>query len=298
MGGDVLVVGDVMTDIIVRPEGAVVIGSDRRARIESHPGGSGANQAVWLGAMGAPVRFVARVGAADVDRLTARFAQWGVTALLRGDATAPSGTLVTLVDPSGERSFLTDRGANLNLGPADLPETLLDGARLLLISGYSLFAPGPRAAVLALMRAARKRGVATAVDPASAGFLQEVGIDAFLEWTRGAGTIFANADEARALTGALRRLDQLAALAEHYGRVVLKLGAAGALMGDRRGIIAAAAAPKVEVVDTTGAGDAFAAGFITAELGGANASAALAAGAAAGARAVTLVGGQPGHQVT
>lgn len=293
MAGDVLVVGDVMTDIIVRPEGALVIGSDRRAHIETHPGGSGANQAVWLGSMGAPVRFVARVGATDVGPLTARFAQWGVTALLRGDPVAASGALVTLVDPSGERSFLTDRGANLNLCPADLPETLLDGAGLLLVSGYSLFAPGPRAAVLALLRAARERGVPTAIDPASVGFLQEVGIEAFLEWTEGIGTIFANADEALALTGELRRPAQLAALARNYGRVVIKLGAEGALIGDRSGIIASATAPQVAVIDTTGAGDAFAAGFIVAELSGANAPAALAAAITAGARAVTQMGGQP-----
>ena len=62
VGGKVLVVGDVMTDIIVKPEGPLNRGSDRRAAIRSRPGGSGANQAVWLGAMGADVRFVARVG--------------------------------------------------------------------------------------------------------------------------------------------------------------------------------------------------------------------------------------------
>ena len=64
-GGRILVVGDVMTDIIVVPEGPLVRGSDRRARIRSKPGGSGANRRVWLGSMGTPVTFVARVGAAE-----------------------------------------------------------------------------------------------------------------------------------------------------------------------------------------------------------------------------------------
>lgn len=293
MAGPVLVVGDVMTDIIVRPEGPVVIGSDRRARIESHAGGSGANQAVWLAAKGVDVRFVARVGARDAEALAARFAAQGVTALLRADPAAPSGTLVTLVDPDGERSFLTDRGANLYLCPDDLPETLLDGVRLLLVSGYSLFAPGPRMAVMGLLAAARQCGVKTAIDAASVGFLQEVGPAAFLDWTTGIDTIFANADEARVLTGKLRRPDQVAALCAHYGRAVIKLGAEGALAGGKTGLLASATAPKVDVVDSTGAGDAFAAGFIAADLAGAAIEGALQAGVRAGAAAVTEVGGQP-----
>jgi len=139
----VLVVGDVMTDIIVRPEGPLVVGSDRRATIRSRPGGSGANQAVWLGAMGADVRLVARVGAADRPGLDRYFRGVGVSPVLSADNDLPSGVLVTVLDPNGERSFLTDRGANLALSPADLPETLLDGTALVVVSGYSFFCRGP-----------------------------------------------------------------------------------------------------------------------------------------------------------
>ena len=293
MAGKVLVVGDVMTDVLVRPEGPLVRGSDRRASIESRPGGSGANQAVWLGAMGEPVRFAARVGARDIPALSAHFAEFGVEACLAADPQAGSGVLVTLIDPDGERSFLTDRGANLNLSARDLPAQLLDGVALLMVSGYAFFAPGPRAAVMALLAAARARGIATAVDAASVGFLHEVGVPAFLSWTAGIDTIFANADEALALTDAVRRPEQLAALARHYGRAVIKLGSGGALVGRAGEVVATAPAPTVTVIDSTGAGDAFAAGFIAAELKGADIDAALAAGIRAGSQAVTQLGGQP-----
>ena len=112
--GRIIVIGDVMTDVIVIPEGPLVKGSDRRAAIQTRPGGSGANQAVWLGSMGTKVSFVARVGAKDKGHLEAYFKGFYVDPILIADPQKPSGMLVTIVDPDGERSFLTDRGANLD----------------------------------------------------------------------------------------------------------------------------------------------------------------------------------------
>ena len=98
----VIVIGDVMTDVIVIPEGPMVRGSDRRAQIRSRPGGSGANQAVWFGSMGTRVSFVARVGAADKPHLEAYFKGFHVDPVLIADAVKPSGVLVTIIDPDGE----------------------------------------------------------------------------------------------------------------------------------------------------------------------------------------------------
>tara|TARA_R110002124_G_scaffold144122_13_gene309038 strand:+ start:7071 stop:7955 length:885 start_codon:yes stop_codon:yes gene_type:complete len=293
MSQPVLVVGDVMTDLIVVPEGPIVKGSDRRATVRSRPGGSGANQAVWLGSMGADVRFAARVG--DADRATHEryFQSLGVTPLLTGDTALPSGVLVTIVDADGERSFLTDRGANLNLCAADLPDSLLDGVAMVMVSGYSFFADGPRAAVMGLLASARARHIAVAIDPASIGFLAEVGAARFLGWTAGADWIFANADEAGALTGADDLDQQLRMLGEQFTHVVIKRGRLGAMLGGREGVRVALPAQIVPVVDSTGAGDAFAAGLLAAHLAGQDMAAALAAGIAAGARAVQFIGGQP-----
>lgn len=289
----VLVVGDVMTDVIVKPEGPLVRGSDRRAAIQSRPGGSGANQAVWLGSMGTKVSFVARVGAKDKPHLEAYLKGFHVDPQLVADPQKPSGVLVTIVDPDGERSFLTDRGANLAMQPSDMPVWLLEEARLVLVSGYSLFADGPRRSVQYLAEEARQRQIPIAVDAASVGFLREVGVLTFFEWTKGFSTLFANEDEAQTLAGTDDLNDQMIALGAHFERVIIKLGARGAAVGDFRGVRMEKPAPFVKVVDTTGAGDAFAAGFISAELSGADEATALARGIEAGAQAVQVLGGQP-----
>ena len=289
----VLVVGDVITDIIVIPEGPIVRGSDRRATIRSRPGGSAANLAVWLASLGADVTFAGRVAAVDLETHSAHFVARGVTPRLAADADVPSGVLISIVDTDGERSFLTDRGANLNLRVDDLPASLLDGISVLAVSGYSFFADTPRAAVTALFKEARARKIATVVDPASVGFLREVGAQTFLRWTQGTGTIFANVDEALELTGSSDPNLQMQTLGRFYDRVVLKRGAAGAALGGRKGVALSLPAPTSDVVDSTGAGDAFAAAFIAAELKGEAADACLRAGIDAGARAVAIIGGQP-----
>lgn len=293
MSARVLVVGDVMTDIIVRPEGPIVPGSDRRAEIRNRPGGSGANQAVWLGAAGADVLFAARVGADERAMYENYFRGLGVVPALAGDKLLPSGVLVTILDPGGERSFLTDRGANLNLGSDDLPESLLDGVGLVLVSGYSFFASGPRRAVQDLLKAARRRGVPIGVDPASTGFLDEVGPHLFRDWVGPADWLFANESEAELLTGEADFDAQMRVLGEQFTHVVIKRGRFGAAIGGRGGVIQSRPAPIVKVVDTTGAGDAFAAGFVAALLRGEAHAGCLEAGIASGARAVQVVGGQP-----
>src|SRR3984957_3095844 len=250
----VLVIGDVMTDVVVRPEGPVVRGSDRRASIAVQPGGSAAHQATGLAPCGAGVDFVGRVGAADVESETARFKEIGVTPHLVGDPDRETGRLIALIDPDGERSFLTDRGANETLEARDIPDDLIANASRISLSGYSFFAPSPRAAVLDVMRRAKDKPIS--VDPASAEFLREVGADNFLAWTRGAAILFPNEEEAAVLAGSTDPETQCARLARPYPLVGIKRGAAGAgaAEGARRWRIKP---PTVEAVDTTGAGDAF-----------------------------------------
>src|SRR5208282_4132427 len=117
-----------------------------------------------------------------------------VTPWLVGDAERPTGRLIALIDATGERSFLTDRGANEALRATDIPDALIEGAALIHLSGYSFFAPSPRAAVLDVIRRAGDKPIS--VDPASAEFLRELGADNFLSLTRGAAILFPNAEEA------------------------------------------------------------------------------------------------------
>ena len=285
-----LVIGDVMADVIVRPEGPLARGSDRRASITVQPGGSAANQAAWLASFGVKVDFVARVGAVELESETARFNAIGVTPYLVGDRTHETGRLIALIDPDGERSFLTDRGANEALEARDIPDALIVGAALIHLSGYSFFAPSPRGAVFDVMRRAGTKPIS--VDPASTEFLREVGADNFLAWTRGAAILFPNEEEAAILADSTDPETQCARLAAHYPLVVIKRGAAGAeaAAGVERWRVNA---PKIEAIDTTGAGDAFVAAFLAARLSGAEILPALEGAAAAGAAASAIIGGRP-----
>jgi sugar/nucleoside kinase (ribokinase family) len=289
-GPRILVIGDVMTDLIVRPEGPLARGSDRRASITVQPGGSAANQAAWLASFGVSVDFVARVGAADVQSEMARLKAIGVTPHLVSDPQRETGRLVALIDESGERSFLTDRGANETLEASDIPDALIEGAALIHLSGYSFFAPSPRAAIIDVMRRAGKKPVS--VDPSSAESLREIGADKFFDLTRAASILFPNEEEAAILAGSDDPETQCARLAAHYPLVVIKRGAAGAeaAEGARRW---RARAPKIEAIDTTGAGDAFVAAFLAARLSDTDIQPALERAATVGAAASIIVGGRP-----
>jgi sugar/nucleoside kinase (ribokinase family) len=289
----VLVVGDIITDVIVNPHGPIAWGSDTHADIRPMPGGSGPNQAAWLGMHGVPTVFLGRAGIADVANCEAELRDFGVEPMLAADPELATGMLVTLIAPDGERSFLTDRGANRNLSRADLDDRLLARARLLHISGYALFAPGPRAAILDFAATAQARGIPVTVDPASTGFLREAGVANFLAWTTGLHMCFPNAEEAELLTGAADPDAQIAALTQRYDIVVVKRGASGAEAADRNGGRWRAKARPAAVVDTIGAGDAFYAGFVAAHLRGQPIQACLESGVAAGTQSTTIIGGRP-----
>jgi sugar/nucleoside kinase (ribokinase family) len=277
-----------MIDIAVALEGPIAVGSDRRAKIVQRPGGSAATQAVWLARFGMSVDFVGRVGAAGHAAETELLRRAGVEPHLAADPSRETGRLIAIVGPTGERSFLTDRGANDALEAADIPDALIDRADHIHISGYSFFAPSPREAVLRVMRRALRP---VSVDPGSAEFLREVGAANFLDWTAGAAMLFPNSEEAAVLTGTDDAEAQGERLAQLYPLVAIKRGAAGceAWRGTERWRLRA---PAVEVVDTTGAGDAFVAAFLAARLNGEAIEASLRRAVAAGSAATEFLGGR------
>jgi sugar/nucleoside kinase (ribokinase family) len=289
----VLIVGDVIDDVVVRPLSEISVDTDTTSEIRYTSGGSGANQAAWLGSLAVPVRFVARVGAVDADRHRAELFAHGVEPVLIADPSAPTGTIVILLDADGGRTMFTDRGANHNLTAADVPLALLSDVDLLHVNGYALFSPGPRGAVLALVSEARARGIAVTVDPCSASFLRDVGAARFLEWTTGAQVCIANLDEGRELTGLSVPEYVLESLTHHYTVVALKLGANGVLIGASGIQPVLLPTEATSVVDSTGAGDAFAAGFLSSWLESHLPVDAASAGLAAAARAVGNMGGRP-----
>ncbi|MCZ2839753.1 carbohydrate kinase family protein [Modestobacter sp. VKM Ac-2985] len=287
----VVVVGDVCTDVVVLLAGAPAPGSDRPASISTRGGGAGANVAAHLAALDTPVLLAGCVGADVVgESLCRELAAAGVDLAVRAVDAASTGTVISLVEPGGERSMLADRGANLALRPADVPAPAPGGH--LHLSGYTLLDPAPRAAGLAALAAAQQAGCTTSVDPASTGPLTGYGVDRWLADTAAVTLLLPNAAEAQLLTGCTDPGSAARELAGRYPVVVVSLGADGALWAAGE-LLLHRPAHAVRVVDTTGAGDALTAGVLAAwaAAGGApDPAAALEAGLA---RAATVVG-RPG----
>jgi sugar/nucleoside kinase (ribokinase family) len=258
----------VINDMLVKPVDGVAPGSDSPATILVRPGGAAANQAAWMAHLGADVVFAGRVGVRDAAHHQRELARAGVRAHLVADSGAETGSIVVMVAPDGERTMVTDRGANLRLRRSDVPAALFDGAAVLHLTGYTFCEPPLLEVALGLLGAARARGLAVTIDPGSAAFLARMGPAAFLRWTAGAAVCFPNRDEAAVLTGETRPLAMAARLTSHYGVVVVKLGGAGCVLATPGAAPILVPAPPARAVDTTGAGDAFCAAFISKWLAG------------------------------
>ncbi|MGY1744953.1 carbohydrate kinase family protein [Blastococcus sp. SYSU D00695] len=257
-----VVVGDAATDVVAVLAGEPAPGSDRPATIRTRGGGAGANVAVHLARLGVAVTFAGCVGADPAgEALRAELAAAGVALAVRTVPGGVTGTIVSLVEPGGQRSMVADRGANLELVADDVPPP--SAGTHLHLSGYTLLDPRPRTAGLAALAAAAAAGATTSLDPASTGPLARYGVDRWLADTAGVTLLLPNADEARLLTGCADVADAARALAGRHPAVAVTLGADGALWcaGD---LLVHRPAPPTTVLDTTGAGDAFTAGLLAA----------------------------------
>jgi sugar/nucleoside kinase (ribokinase family) len=286
----IVVIGDVMTDVVVRPVQDPRLGTDTSGRITTCGGGSAANTACWLSHLGYRATFVGRVGA-DPFGAEARdgLERCGVEARLTVDGSRATGMCVVLVGPDGERTMIPDPGANQVLSVDELPSDLFVPGDHLHLSGYSLLRPGSRTAALVALHRARSCAMTTSVDVASAGPIADAGAARFLSWLVDVDVVLANSDEAGVLSTALPDGVGLDALGAD---VVVKLGGGGARWS-RDGVTASALADPVTVVDTTGAGDAFAAGFLPGFLESHEPEQALRAGVAAARLAVSQAGARP-----
>jgi ribokinase len=285
----VVVLGDVMVDVVTRLSGPVAPGSDTPARIAFEGGGQAANTAGWLTRAGAPVALVARVGDDAPGReAVAELDALGVDTRVVVDDLRPTGTCVVLVAADGERTMFPDAGANDGLAPGDFGDDLLVAGDHLHVSGYALLRDGSRAAALSAAERAATAGMSVSVDPSSAALLSE----GLRPLGKAVGLLLPNAFEATTLTGLVDPAAAARALTESIPEVVVTLGQEGALWTDG-GELVRMDAEAAEVVDTTGAGDAFAAGLLAARLRGAAPAEALRAGCSLAARAVATPGARP-----
>lgn len=296
MPGHCVVLGDLMMDVTARIESAIAYASDTPARVTLQPGGSAANTAAWMAESGAAVILVGCVGDDEFGRtLRANLAGLGVDARLHTAQDQPTGTCVILVDGGRERTMFPDPGANSCLRADEVVAALEEAHRKglldhLHVSGYALLNPASRPAGLAAIESARQLGATVSLDPASAGPLARC-LDLFVPIVGRVDVLIANEAEAAVLAGASLP-ESLAILAETVPVVVVKRGSAGVVARAGGQTVDRPALP-VEVVDTTGAGDAFSAGFLPAWLSGRGLDEALDAGQQLAARAVGRVGASP-----
>lgn len=294
--GGLLVVGDVITDVIARPHGPLARGTDTAATVRMLPGGAGSNVACWAAHWGCrEVRLIGRVGSESAAWHRRALTGSGVVPRLVVDPLAPTGTVVSLVDAGsgGERTFLTDSGASLRLCAEDWAPSALDGISRAHLSGYLLFSESGRGLVRTVIASARARAVPVSVDPASAGFLRELGAGPALALLRGADVLLPSRDEAQLLTGLSNPRDAAAVLSRRFPLVVVKRGPEGALVARDGAVRAEVPAVAATAQDATGAGDAFTGAFLTALIAGADAVSAAGEGCRAGARAVERLGARP-----
>ncbi len=277
-------VGDLVTDVVVHLETDPKRGTDTRAAIQAMRGGSAANIAVAAVAAGGSARFVGQVGDDPLGHDHVRvLREAGVDLVVRHAGT--TGTIVVLVDASGERSFLTDRAAAISLATVD--PSVLDEVAWLHVPGYS-FLEGPLATTSqALVFEARERDIPVSLSTSSVSTLAEFGRTEFLELIRVVEpeVVIANNDEARHVLREGQRFP-------HATWTVITRGAHATSLvhadGSRRSIRPEPSA----ATDTTGAGDAFTGAMLVAMLNGEAADAAVAAGHRMAARTLRAPGAQ------
>jgi sugar/nucleoside kinase (ribokinase family) len=295
MSVNVLCIGDVMLDVIARIDVSpqkINFGSDTASRISTNGGGAAGNVAAWLTRTSAKSTIVSHVGDDPAgSALIAEFDSLGVAHQNLVIPGQPSGVVVVLVDSSGERTMFPDKGANSNLKLSDLPP--LDNYQAVYISGYALLNPLSRPGVLAMIEKVRADSIPIYFDPASVGAMQDVSDKEVRQWFSLMNVLFLNEEESIFLTGLIDVERALDYLLEYCEVVVIKRGSLGAIAKARGYDSINVPAISATVVDTTGAGDSFAAGFIAAFASKRDLTAAITSGTELAAQCVAIVGGRP-----
>jgi ribokinase len=288
----VVVLGDLMVDVVLAPERPLQTGSDVPGRVSLVQGGSAATTARWLARLGARSTLICSVGRDGAGRaLIEAVRRDGVVVHAARVSGRSTGRIGVLVAPSGERSFVADRAAADELRRVDLRAGWFNADALHLPS-YSLLGSPLGDAGRAAIELARAAGALVSLDLASIGPLLARGRRAALALVRATASdlLLATESEAEALLGRYA----LDSLLEFAPIVVVKRGGRGATVlsrgeGVRERLRFDVATTHIDAADTTGAGDAFDAGFLVAWLSdgadGRSAPAALHRAALAGHRA-------------
>lgn len=295
--GSLLVVGELCVDLIVLLDGGIRFGQHEQLVPSTTltMGSSSAITACGAARLGIPTSLVAVRGDDEFGTFLGReLARRGVADAGRIDASTPTGSSVHLSRPDGDRAILTAMGSIGDVTAADVTDALLDAAAHLHVGSYflqeSLWADAP-----SLFARARERGLVTSLDG---------NFDPAETWDRGIRAVLAHVDvffgneaEVSGITGIddpVAAIDDLLGIMPEGAAVVFKRGADGASVVTRAGSVEARP-PATEVVDTVGAGDSLAAGFIAARLRGHDLAGSLALAVACGTASTRAAGGTDGQ---
>jgi sugar/nucleoside kinase (ribokinase family) len=312
---DIVAIGDAIVDVIATcddafirahrlPKGGMQLLSAQQADelyeamgpAREISGGSAANSMAGAAALGLNVAFVGQVAA---DQLGEIFAHDMVSLGVRFETPAiqsppPTGRCLILVTPDAQRTMNTCPGASHELTPAALDPDLIRSASVTFLEGYLWGPERPRAAMLeaASMAHSAGRTVAFTLSESLCIGDRREGVLGMIE----AGTIdilFGNEDEVRHLTGCEDLPQCVGSLSGKVSTLVITRGAHGAVAVERDYLVEVPAAHVVNVVDTTGAGDLFAAGFLAARCRGKPLKACLETGSIAAAEVISHFGARP-----
>ena len=267
--------GDLLLDVIVHASRPLAPGADTPVETRLASGGQAANVGSWVAVLGGTARVVAKRADDEAGRLVASLLEQCGVELAGPVVDGRTGVVVAFVAPGGERSMATDRGVSPELRADELEGAFFAGCTWLHVAGYSLLAEPIADAALAGARFARREGARVSLDLSSWSTIREYGPDRFRVRVEqlGADVVFANEPEWEIVGGAYALADT----------AVVKRGSRGVEVRSTAGV-EQHASRGAEVVDTTGAGDAFAAGFL---VGG------IELGLEASARCVEQLGAVP-----
>ncbi|KQO72820.1 MULTISPECIES: adenosine kinase [unclassified Methylobacterium] len=322
---DLLVLGNAIVDLIARadesflaeqgvPKGAMQLIDEERAEALFDAmgpativsGGSGANTAVGAALLGAKTGFIGKVrddelGGLYAHDLKATGVRYTVPAATDGPATARCFILVT---PDGERTMNTYLGACQNLSPADVDEATVRNARVTYLEGYLWDPPAAKDAFRKAVQIAHAAGNAVALTLSDAfcvgryreeflGLIRDGSVDILFANIGELQSLY-ETDDAEVALKALR--DERDARGKHLLGLVTR-SADGAMVVKGGEIRSVEASPVHELVDTTGAGDLFAAGFLAGHVRGLDNAASARLGALAAAEVIQHIGARPQHDL-
>jgi len=248
----VVCLGDLLLDVIVRLDEPLSPGADALAVTHAGAGGQAANVAAWSAALGADARFIGKRADDAAGRLVDEHIRARGVELVGPVVRGRNGVVVSVVGPDGDRTMASDRGVAPELSPAELEESWVDDADVLHLSGYSLMRTPIDEAALHAAVLARRVGATISVDLSAWTRIRDFGPSAFRERLEQLepDLVFANEPEWEIVGGAY-------ALAR---TAVIKRGARGiTVVGEQDAELPGV---PVDVLDSTGAGDALAAGFL------------------------------------